>query len=310
MALEPLPVTATWGGGGGSWSVLAHGGAGDVPASSEAAHLEGCRAAAAAAQRILAGGGWALDAVQAAVRVLEDDPHFNAGTGGSLNREGELELDASLMEGTDLRAGSVCSLPPFKNPILVARAVFDEGLHVLYAGAGAARFATEHGFMPSPQEAMITPAARERWQRVKAGAVSSNWAGGTVGAVARDVRGAVAAATSTGGKMLKAVGRVGDSPILGAGTYADDGGGACSNTGDGEAVMRLCLAKCAIDWMRAGRSAEEAAREAIHLLGSRTQAAGGIILVDLQGRLGWARNTRTMSWGAAAAEWPDVRGGV
>jgi beta-aspartyl-peptidase (threonine type) len=291
-------VTFSWGGGGRGWSLLVHGGAGDVPVDARPLHVEGCRTAAAAGGEILRGGGSALDAVARAVSVLEDDPCFNAGTGACLNADGVLELDASIMEGERLRAGAVCALPPFKSPIAIARAALDDGTHVLYAAEGAVRFATAHGFTPSTNEAMTTPKARARWESVRAVGEGGGWAGGTVGAVARDSNGHVAAATSTGGRVNKSAGRVGDSPILGAGTYADDDAGACSNTGDGEAVMRLCLGKSAIEWMRGRMDPKYAAMNAIRTLGKRLGADGGIILVDRAGRLGLARNTSTMTWAA------------
>jgi beta-aspartyl-peptidase (threonine type) len=161
-------------------------------------------------------------------------------------------------------------------------------------------------------EAMTTPAARARWEAMRAKGTSDaeGWAGGTVGAVVRDARGAVAAATSTGGRIMKRAGRVGDSAVLGAGTYADDAAGACSNTGDGEAVMRVCLAKTAVDWMRGGMHPEEAARASARLLLDRAHGSGGIILVDRHGRLGLARTTRTMTWAAAAEPLADVLDGA
>ena len=306
---ERKGLTASWGAEGGAWSVLIHGGAGDVRAEAIARHLDGCRAAAEAAAAVLRAGGDALDAVQRAVEILEDDPCFNAGTGACLTADGEIELDAVLMEGAGLRAGGVCALPPFRHPIAIARAALEDGAHVLYAGAGAARFATSMGFAPASAGEMITAAARARLEAVRTTGEGGGWAGGTVGAVARDARGCVAAATSTGGRVNKRAGRVGDSPILGAGTYADDESGACSVTGDGEAVMRLCLAKTATDWMRDGVHPEEAARASIRRLETRARGTGGIILVDGVGRLGFARNTRTMTWAAAGAAMSDVLGG-
>ncbi len=307
-------LTASWGAscgaGAGRWALLVHGGAGDVPRASLPAQIAGCRAAAAAAADVLRQGGSALDAAQRAVETLEDDPKFNAGTGGCLNADGDLELDAALMDGRLLRAGAVAALPPFKNPIAIARAALEDARHVLYTGAGAARFAEAHGFVASANGAMVTDAARERLAKVRVEGGTGGWAGGTVGAVVRDAHGTVAAATSTGGLVNKHVGRVGDSPILGAGTYADNDAGACSNTGNGEAVMRLCLAKTVIEWMRGGLAAEEAARGAIHLLGGRLHAFGGLILVDREGRLGLARNTRTMTWAAACDSWSEIAGGA
>jgi L-asparaginase / beta-aspartyl-peptidase len=305
-------VTTSWGTTAAGWSVLVHGGAGDVAAESLPRHIDGCRAAARAAAEVLREGGSAIDAVERAVVVLEDDPSFNAGTGACLNRDGLIELDASIMEGTRLRAGGVCALGPFLHPIAIARAVLEDGHHVLYAGEGAARFAVEQGFTPSTAAAMTTDGARARWLAAqgKGDADGESWAGGTVGAVARDAQGRVAAATSTGGRMNKRPGRVGDSPIPGAGNYADDDGGACSATGEGEAVLRLCLAKVAVDLMRSRADAEEAARVVIRQMGSRLGGRGGVILVDRAGRLGLARNTRTMTWAAAGQGLPDLLTGA
>lgn len=290
--------------------VLVHGGAGDLRGDRVPSHVAGCVRAARAGSEVLRAGGSALDAVQRAVEVLEDDPQFNAGTGACLTDEGHLELDASLMEGTGLRAGAVGVLSPFRHPIAIARAALDDGRHVFYAGPGAADFAVAHGFVRATEAEMITEAVRARWQTLKAAkAPAQGYAGGTVGAVARDVRGQVAAATSTGGMFMKRAGRVGDSPILGAGTYADDDAGAASNTGNGEAVLRLCLAKTSIEWMRQGVDARDAATAAIRHMLSRTGGEGGIILVDRRGNLGFARSTPSMSWSAMAAGWDEARSG-
>ena len=292
-------VTASWGAHGGKWAVLVHGGAGDVKPESIPRHVEGCTVAADEAAAILSAGGSALDAAQRAVEVLERDPHFNAGTGACLNADGLLELDAAIMEGESLRAGGVCALSPFLQPIAIARAVLDDGTVALLAGEGAARFALDKGFARATNEAMTTPNARARLEIARTKGTRDGWAGGTVGAVARDARGHVAAATSTGGRVNKLPGRVGDSPILGAGTYADDDAGACSNTGDGEAVIRVCLAKTAIEWLRTGMHPEDASRAAIRFLGARVGGSGGIILIDRHGQMGFARSTRTMTWAAA-----------
>ena len=297
--VDAAGVSASWGADGGEWVVLVHGGAGALEATRVATHVDGCRQAAEAAAEVLRAGGSALDAVERAVLVLEDDPLFNAGVGACLNAEGLVELDAAIMEGSRLRAGGVCALPPFAHPIAIARCALDEGRHVLYASEGAAKFASEQGFARAKEGALVTEAARERWARARD---DERGGGGTVGAVARDGRGSVAAATSTGGRVNKRAGRVGDSPILGAGTYADDDAGACSATGDGEAILRVCLAKTAIDLLRARNHPEESARAVVRTMGTRVGGRGGVVLVDRFGRIGLARNTGTMTWAAAGAQ--------
>lgn len=279
--------------------VLVHGGAGAVPPARRAIHAEGCRRAAEAGLALLVEGGSALDAAVRAVEVLEDDPLFNAGTGGCLTADGRLELDAAVMEGDALRFGGVACLPPFKNPVRVARAVLEDGQHTLYAGEGAARFAREHGFAPADPEAMITDAARVRLARVEADRADRTWAGGTVGAVAYDGEGHVAAATSTGGTVGKRPGRVGDTPLPGAGTFADDLAGACSATGGGEAILRYGLARHVCELLRAGVPAKEAAEAAIAGFGARVGGHGGIIVVSPRGDAAFARNTETMSYALA-----------
>jgi beta-aspartyl-peptidase (threonine type) len=259
--------------------------------------VSGCERAAAAGAAVLAAGGSALDAVEEAVRVLEDDPLFNAGTGACLNEDGAIELDAAIMDGRTLRAGGVCALPPFKNPIAIARRVMTDTSHVLLAGEGAARFALAHGFERADLESMITEHARTRLAAARAKPAPANPSGGTVGAVARDASGHVAAATSTGGTVNKLVGRVGDSPVVGAGTYADDATAACSTTGHGESMLRVCLAKTVTD-ASTTKGAEAALRESLAMMLARTSGTGGAIVVRNDGSLGIARTTRTMSWAA------------
>ncbi len=297
----------TWGAGPARWSILVHGGAGDVARSSVGGHVAGCERAAAEGAKVLAAGGSAMDAVQRAVEVLESDPLFNAGTGACLDSDGHLALDASIMDGRDLRAGAVCALKAFEHPIAIARRVMEATPHVLLATEGAARFAIAQGFVPADEASMITDAARAKWEAARAKGTSEGWAGGTVGAVARDAQGHVAAATSTGGMVNKLAGRVGDSPIIGAGTYADDEAGACSTTGHGEAMIRVCLAKTAIEGMRSvraggantpGLTPMETSRGAIALMQRRTSQTGGLIVVAPDGSLGLARTTRTMTWAA------------
>ena len=283
------------------WVILVHGGAGEVPPARIAEHVAGCERAAAVGAAVLREGGTALDAVEASVKALEADPIFNAGTGACLNRDGHLELDAAIMDGATLGAGAVGALPPFAHPISIARRVMEATPHVLLAAEGAARFAVAQGFSPADEATMITDRARSRWEAAQRLEAVEGWAGGTVGAVARDVHGHVAAATSTGGMVNKLPGRIGDSPIVGAGTYADDDLGACSTTGDGEAMLRLCTAKATLDRLRS-EGAEAAARGEIARVHARTSRTGGLILVARDGSIGLARSTRTMSWALESEE--------
>jgi beta-aspartyl-peptidase (threonine type) len=302
-----LPIVSR-GGQAQGFCVVVHGGAGDVPVERRPLHAEGCRRAARAAAEVLRAGGRAIDAVEVAVRALEDDPLFNAGRGACLGEDGRVELDASIMEGSRLRAGAVCALSGFSAPVAIARAALEDGRHVLYAAHGARRFALAHGFVEVPEEALVTPAARAAFEAVRAGKASTGWAGGTVGAAARDAAGGSAAATSTGGMIDKRAGRVGDSPLVGAGTYADDTAGAVSTTGHGEGMIRLGAARLAAFAMGRGSPAEEALRATIEALRTRVGASGGIVGVDREGRWGWSRSTATMSWARVDAEGED--GGV
>jgi beta-aspartyl-peptidase (threonine type) len=299
-----LPIVSRGGDPQGA-CVLVHGGAGDVPEERRVLHAEGCRRAARAAAEVLRDGGRAIDAVERAVRVLEDDPLFNAGTGACLDEDGHVELDASIMEGSRLRAGAVCALAGFAAPVAIARAALEDGRHVLYAAHGARRFALARGFVEVPEEALVTPAARAALEAVRAGTRATGWAGGTVGAVARDASGGTAAATSTGGMIAKRAGRVGDSPLIGAGTYADDTEGAVSTTGHGEGMIRLGAARLAALAMGRGSSAEDAVRATIEALRSRVGASGGAIGIDRGGRWGWSRSTATMSWAKVDASGED-----
>lgn len=289
-----MPITGSGSVQGKGWGIVVHGGAGALAAEDGAGHAAGCLRAARAAAERLAAGGQALDAVQVAVEVLEDDPLFNAGVGASLTSAGHVELDASIMDGQSLRAGGVCALPPFRHPVAIARAVLEQGRHVLYAGAGAARFAEAAGFSPVPEDALIVERARERL----AEALRRDpppW-GGTVGAVAFDRHGQIAAATSTGGTTGKLPGRVGDSPIVGAGTYADSHAGGASATGHGEGILRVALTGSLVSRMRSGESAEAAARIVLDEMQARVGSEGGVIAVDPRGGLAWARTSPGMSW--------------
>jgi len=279
-------------------AILVHGGAGnlgaDDPASDggDASRLEGVRAAAQAGWSILAAGGTALDAVEAAVRLLEDDPTYNAGAGACLTAAGDVELDASIMDGATLRCGAVAVVRDVKNPITLARRIMERSEHVLLAGPGASAFAREVGIPPHENALLVTPRQRERWERLRGAAPAGH---GTVGAVARDRAGHLASATSTGGMAMKRPGRVGDTPIIGCGTYADDELAAVSCTGHGERIIQLTLARACADLVRQRGSAMEAAREAIRQLGARLRGEGGLIVVAPRGEVGFAHNSPVMS---------------
>lgn len=284
----------------GGPAVVVHGGAGTPKDADPLRYFEGTRKAAEAGLRVLLQGGSALDAAQAAAVVLEDDPAFNAGTGAALTSEGEVELDASCMDGTTLRAGAVACVKTIKNPILVARRVCDDTPHVLICGSGAEAFARECGISQVANESLVTPRQRTRWQELhelaaKEGADSVRKKLGTIGAVAVDGNGHVAACTSTGGTMYKRPGRVGDTPIIGAGTYADDHEAAASSTGFGEAILKVTMARAACVRVREGSSPRAAAAAAVGLLRERAHGEGGIIVAGPDGRLGWAYNTARMS---------------
>ncbi|MEM9071595.1 MAG: isoaspartyl peptidase/L-asparaginase [Myxococcota bacterium] len=288
-------------------TVVVHGGAGRVDPARQDAHVAGCERAAAEGFAVLRGGGSALDAAQRAVEVLEADALYNAGIGGSLTAQGTLEFDAALMEGAALRVAGVCALPPFPHPIRVARSLYEADHYVLLAGEGAAAFARAHGHEDASPDAMITERARARLEAWREGRVGEGWAGGTVGAVAVDAAGSLAAATSTGGTVGKPPGRIGDSPVPGAGTWADNESAACSATGIGEAILRIGLARSVCDAIRRGDDAQTAAEASVAELASRGRGEGGLIVVSPHGDVGVARNTATMSYAVATAD--GVRSG-
>jgi beta-aspartyl-peptidase (threonine type) len=296
-------------------SLIVHGGAWDIPDEAVDACHSGCRRALAAGWSILASGGSALDAVEAAVIVLEDDPVFDAGYGSHLNLDGRVECDAIVMNAATLRAGAAAGLQRIKNPIRLARKIMEHSNHMMLVAQGAERFAAQHGLELCDPEDLISPAEREAWRKCKedkhAAEHHRGHEQGTVGAVALDSHGHLFAATSTGGTCCKLPGRVGDSPLIGCGCYADAEAGGVSCTGYGEAIMKVVLAKAAVDLLRrpatcvdtpAGAScdlstADIAAREAIHLLAKRTHATGGLILLDRHGAPARAFNTPRMAHG-------------
>jgi L-asparaginase / beta-aspartyl-peptidase len=287
-------------------ALIAHGGAGSWRPGSEQDAVDGLRAAAEAGRAILRAGGSALDAVCATVVMLEDNPIYNAGTGAVLNFDGFCELDACVMESRAARAGAVAAVQRVKNPVLVARKVMEETDHVMLAGEGAQRFARIMGF---PDHDPVTPARRADWQdkRSRVDEVLGRhslkmvrflkehpeYAGGTVGAAAVDVNGILAAATSTGGVTLKLVGRVGDSPIPGAGNYASSHA-AASATGTGEYVMRALAARAISEAVERGASIANAVAGVLDRLGRDFDADVGLIAVDSSGTPVALHRTRDM----------------
>jgi beta-aspartyl-peptidase (threonine type) len=255
----------------------------------------GCRRAVEAGLAVLGGGGSAMDAVFAAVRVLEDEPTFNAGLGSALTRDRTVECDAAIMDGTTRRIGAVAAMRDAGQAIAIARAVLDDGEHVLLCGEGAWAFARERGFRPV--DGLVTARSERRWEAAHARRQSAG-SGGTVGACAVDARGQVAAATSTGGITYKRPGRIGDTPLAGCGTYADGEGGAASATGIGEAIIRGTMTRVCVDAMRAGASATRAAWASVDELARVTGGTAGIIACDARGGLGAALSTATLSFGA------------
>jgi L-asparaginase / beta-aspartyl-peptidase len=349
--------------------LIVHGGAWAIPTDAAAAHESGVRNALETGYDVLALGGSAIDAVEAAVTVLEDDPTFDAGRGSFLTSNGRVQLDALLMDGSRMKAGAVACVERLRNPIQAARLVLEKSPHVYFVGQGAEQFAHSHGmvlidnaelvldrererlahaqtrqsagladetfsgqilhddkdpetaYKPNPGSDEIDsghlPSAREvrkptehdlgrHWWQDKAPSPrplpaedSTKWSHDTVGAVALDAHGNLAAATSTGGTLNKTPGRVGDSSLIGCGCYADNLAAAVSLTGWGEPIMKLVLGKWATDRVAAGSAPEIAAREAISYLYNRLGGHGGIILLGPDGRFGLAHNTPAMAWGLA-----------
>ncbi len=284
--------------------LVVHGGAWAMPDDMVDAHKNGVRNALKAGWDVLQRGGTALDAVEEAIVILEDDETFDAGRGSFLNREGKVQMDALLMDGATLRAGGVGCVEHVKNPVRAARKILSESPHVYFVGEGAENFAQEHGVPLCKNEDLIIPREVERLREYQAQsgtqkpdlfapAISHD----TVGAVAVDSKGNIAAGTSTGGTLNKAPGRLGDSSLIGCGCYADNDTAAVSTTGWGEPIMKLVLAKWTADRVGSGHAPDQAASEAIHHLKNRVNGHGGIIVLNRKGEFGIFHNTPRMAWG-------------
>lgn len=295
-------------------SLIIHGGAWNIPDEA----VEDCRAgigrALEAGWQILTAGGTATDAVESAIVILEDDPTFDAGFGAHLNTEGRVQLDAILMDGATLKAGSVAAVERVRNPIRLARQIMEHSEHMMLVAAGAEKFAAEHGIALCAPEELIHERERVAWGRcLEDSHAAEHHVGhesGTVGAVALDQQGHLVAGTSTGGTCCKLPGRVGDSPLIGCGCYADSEAGGVSCTGHGEGIMKIVMAKMATDLLHDQRVllphrkkggalslAQAVADACVRKLAHRAHTTGGLILLDREGRPAAAFNTPRMAYG-------------
>jgi len=273
-------------------AIIVHGGAWNIPPEEQEASRQGTRRAAEAGWAVLAAGGSAADAVEAAVVVMEDDEAFDAGRGSHLNTDGHVEMDAGFMDGATRRVGAVAAVQFVQNPIRLARAVMDQSEHILLVSDGARRFAQKMGIPPCTLTDLVVPRELERWQAFQR---QQDQAADTVGCVALDRHGHIAAGTSTGGTANKMPGRVGDVPMVGCGFYADDEMGGASSTGWGESIAKVILARMALHHLEMLGDPQAAARAAIQILIDKVKGRGGIILLSPDGRPGWHHNTPHMA---------------
>lgn len=295
-------------------SLIVHGGAWNIPDQAVEDCRAGIRAALEAGWKILSSNGTAMDAVQAAIVSLEDDPTFDAGIGSHLNRDGRVQLDAILMDGATLKAGAVAAVERIRNPIRLARLILEKSEHMMLVGPGAEQFAEENGLPLCSPEDLILPRERKAWELCRADSHYSKYHYGhdldTVGAVALDSRGSLVSGTSTGGTCCKFPGRIGDAPLIGCGCYADVDAGGVSCTGHGEGIMKIVMAKMAADLLtdpqvlsphrqKSGtRSLVQAVADAcVRKLFHRAHTTGGLILLDREGHPAAAFNTPRMAYG-------------
>jgi len=285
-------------------SFVIHGGAWDIPDDMTETHRDGVARALTAGWDILRSRGSAVDAVVRAVTMMEDDETFDAGRGSHLNAKGEIELDASIMHGGCLKCGAVASVRKIRNPISLARKVMEESEHVLLVGSGAEQFAAEHGIELCYRIDLLTDREKKRYEEIQGKKKIStkdafhkkHKASDTVGAVAIDHHGDICVGTSTGGTFYKYPGRVGDSPLIGCGSYADNTVGGVSTTGWGEAMIKVVMAKTVIDLMMINRGNPQAAAESgIEILHRKVDGYGGVIVLNNMGDIGIAYNTPRMA---------------
>jgi len=279
------------------------------------AHERGISNALDAGYAVLERGGTSMEAVEAAVVVMEDDETFDAGRGSFLTRDGRVQLDALMMSGEDLRAGGVACVERLPNPIRAARLVLEKSPHIYFVGLGAERFAMQHGMKLCDNMDLVIPREQKRLYAAQEadlkGLRDETFSGpmdshDTVGAVALDCFGNLAAGTSTGGTLNKAPGRVGDSSLIGCGCYADNQSAAVSTTGWGEPIMKLVLAKWTADRAASGGAPALAAEEAMTHLKNRVNGHGGIIVLNARGEFGIAHNTPRMAWATKTVQREDA----
>ncbi|TAK60976.1 MAG: peptidase T [Bacteroidetes bacterium] len=285
-------------------SLIIHGGAWDIPEQEIEAHTNGITTALTIGWRMLKSGANAVDTVEKVVSSLEDDGTFDAGKGSHLNADGRIELDASMMNGKTLRCGAVAAVHHVKNPISLARKIMEQSEHILLVGAGAENFALEQGMSLCSHKELISQRELNKWKAFQASHdfstkdafKKSNQPSDTVGAVAMDTNGDICVGTSTGGTFNKHPGRVGDSPLIGCGTYADNEIGGVSTTGWGEAMMKIVMAKTVIDFLEQnGGDIHKAATKGVDLLKRKVDGYGGVIVMNNKGEVGVAYNTPRMA---------------
>ncbi len=277
--------------------IIVHGGAWGIPDRLVEANLKGVEESVRAGWKVLEAGGSALDAVVAAVNVLEDDPSFDAGIGSVLTEDRTVEMDALIMDGAILDAGAVAGLRDVRYPIRLARKVMEETPHVMMIGEGASRLADEFGLERITQEELVTDEAVQEFEEWSEKAEFGDpFSHDTVGAVALDCDGNIAVATSTGGVTGKRVGRIGDVPLIGSGGYANNRVGGVSTTGHGESIMKVNLAKLVLTYMETGTLVQEASEKALGYMRVRVNGHGGLIALDADGNIGHAFTTKRMVW--------------
>jgi beta-aspartyl-peptidase (threonine type) len=277
-------------------AVIVHGGAWKIPKKQEKPCLEGAERAARVAMNCLLDDNSALDAVEVAVECMENNPAFDAGVGSVLNAEGEIELDAAIMDGRTLNAGAVAAVRNIRNPVSLARKVMENSDHVFLVGEGANKFATLQGF--EKFDGLLVKRELNRWKKLREkyrGTMKFSDENGTVGAVAMDAHGNIAAATSTGGIPFKLPGRVGDSCLIGCGLYADNEVGGVSATGYGESIIKVMLSRVVCELLERGLTAQKAAEQSVKMLEKKINGRGGVIVLDRKGNVGIFYNTPKMA---------------